>query len=184
MYWVLIRLGDGHIWLSEQHRLMKYSQLDRITSLEPGKQITAERTLRAEEEYLKDHFPLFPVMPGVMMLEALQQAAAWLLHVGDAFEYPVVLLREAKGVKFGDFLAPGETLEISATIVKDDGHQATVKATASKKGRVTVNARLVMERHRSNDPEWLGTDERVTSLTKKLFREKFGEPDSIPSTLA
>ena len=184
MYWVLIRLGDGHIWLSEQHRLMKYSQLDRITSLEPGKQITAERTLRAEEEYLKDHFPLFPVMPGVMMLEALQQAAAWLLHVSDDFEYPIVLLREAKGVKFGDFLAPGETLEISANIVKDDGRQATVKATASKMGRVTVNARIIMERHRSNDPEWLGTDERVISLTKKLFHEKFGEPESIPSTLA
>jgi len=48
---------------------MKYRQLDRITSLDPGKRLTAERTLHKDEEYLRDHFPCFPVMPGVMMLE-------------------------------------------------------------------------------------------------------------------
>ena len=162
---------------------MKYSQLDRITSLHPGRHLTAERTLRAEEEYLKDHFPLFPVMPGVMMLEALHQASAWLLHVGDKFEYPLILLREARGVKFGDFLAPGETLEITSQIVKDDGQKATVKATASKQGRVTVSARLILERMESNDPEWLGTDTRVRSLIEKLFYERFGDPSTIPQSL-
>ncbi len=162
---------------------MKYSQLDRITSLDPGRQLTAERTLRAEEEYLKDHFPLFPVMPGVMMLEALHQAAAWLLHVGDGFKYPLITLCEAKGVKFGDFLSPGETLEIAAKIVKDDGKQATFKATASKAGRVTVSARLTLERSCSQDPEWLATDERVTNLTQKLFHNRFGSPEDIPQSL-
>ncbi|MBL6724446.1 MAG: beta-hydroxyacyl-ACP dehydratase [Rubripirellula sp.] len=162
---------------------MKYCQLDRITSLDLGHQLTAERTLRAEEEYLKDHFPLFPVMPGVMMLEALQQASAWLLHLGDSFKFPLVFLREAKGVKFGDFLSPGETLEISAQIIKDDGHLATLKATASKKGRVTVSARLTMERSQSDDPEWLGTDERVRSLTKKLFFDRYGDPSGIPKSI-
>ena len=63
---------------------MKYRQIDRITSIEPGKRLTAERTLRAEEEYLKDHFPRFPVMPGVMMLEALHQAAVWLVRCRTA----------------------------------------------------------------------------------------------------
>ena len=57
---------------------MKYRQLDRIVSLDPGQRIVAERTLRADEEYLKDHFPRFPVMPGVMMLAL---AAALLYHL-------------------------------------------------------------------------------------------------------
>ncbi|MDC0295374.1 beta-hydroxyacyl-ACP dehydratase [bacterium] len=162
---------------------MKYCQLDRITSIDPGRQLTAERTLRAEESYLKDHFPLFPVMPGVMMLEALQQAAAWLVQVGDGFQYPIVLLCEARGVKFGDFLSPGETLEISAKMVKDDGDRATVKATASKQGRVTVSARLIMERSSSGDPAWLGTDDRVRSLVEQLFHDRFGDPTTIPRSL-
>ena len=50
---------------------MPFSQVDRITELLPGKEVTAEKTLRGDEEYLKDHFPNFPCMPGVLMLEAM-----------------------------------------------------------------------------------------------------------------
>ncbi|MFN9913857.1 MAG: beta-hydroxyacyl-ACP dehydratase, partial [Pirellulaceae bacterium] len=54
---------------------MKFRQIDRILEVVPGERLGAIRTLRADEEYLKDHFPLFPVMPGGLMLEALYQAA-------------------------------------------------------------------------------------------------------------
>ncbi|TWU57168.1 3-hydroxyacyl-ACP dehydratase FabZ family protein [Rubripirellula reticaptiva] len=155
--------------------MMKYRQLDRITSLTPGKVLTAERTLRAEEQYLEDHFPRFPVMPGVMMLEALHQAAIWLIRVSEDFKTPLVLLREAKGVKFGDFLAPGETLTITAEILKEDGNRVTVKANAMKGDRVTVTARLVLEKCHSNDPERLGTDEDVRKQAETQFRELFGD---------
>jgi 3-hydroxyacyl-[acyl-carrier-protein] dehydratase len=154
---------------------MKYCQIDKITSLEPGKRLTAERTLRADEEYLKDHFPQFPVMPGVMMLEALHQAAVWLIKAGDEFRSPLVLLREARGVKFGDFLCPGETLEITAEVLKDDGTTSTVKATASKQGRVTVTARLILERCGSDEPAWLETDEQLRKLSERQFRKLFGD---------
>jgi 3-hydroxyacyl-[acyl-carrier-protein] dehydratase len=154
---------------------MKYRQLDRITALEPGKRLTAERRLLPNEEYLKDHFPLFPVMPGVMMLEALHQAAVWMIKTGDQFRTPLVLLREVKSVKFGDFLCPGETLEISVEAIKDDGNQTTVKATASKQGRVTVSARLVLERCNTDEPEWLAADHQVRSLGEQQFRELFGD---------
>ena len=154
---------------------MKYCQLDRITSLEPGKRLTAERSLRADEEYLQDHFPRFPVMPGVMMLEALHQAAVWMIKTGDRFRSPLVLLREARSVKFGDFLTPGETLEIAVEAIKDEDNLTTVKATASKQGRVTVSARLVLERCGTGDPTWLGADEQISSLSEKQFRELFGD---------
>ncbi len=154
---------------------MKYCQISKITSLEPGKKLTAERTLRADEEYLLDHFPRFPVMPGVMMLESLHQAAIWLIRTGDNFQSPLVLLREARSVKFGDFLAPGETLEITAESIKEDGNRTTVKATAMKNGRVTVSARLILERCGTNDPQRLGTDDDVRQRSKKQFRELFGE---------
>ena len=84
---------------------MKYCQIDQITSLQPGKKLTGQRTLRADEEYLLDHFPRFPVMPGVMMLEALHQAAIWLIRSGDDFRSPLVLLREAKAGRLSLFPA-------------------------------------------------------------------------------
>jgi 3-hydroxyacyl-[acyl-carrier-protein] dehydratase len=154
---------------------MKYSQLDQITSLVPGKSITATRTLRADEEYLKDHFPRFPVMPGVMMLEALHQAAVWMVRAGDGFSSSLVLLRECRGVKFGDFLAPGETLIITAEAIKDDGENVTVKASAMKGDRVTVSARLVIQRCKSDDPARLETDEDVRKRAETQFRELFGD---------
>ena len=154
---------------------MKYCQLDRITSLQPGVRLTAERTLRDEEEYLKDHFPRFPVMPGVMMLEALQQAAMWMIRTGDDFRTPLVLLREVRGVKFGDFLSPGETLEITAESIKTVGNRTTVRAAAKKQGRTTVSARLILERCGPEEPERLRTDEDVRARSQKQFHELFGD---------
>lgn len=154
---------------------MKYSQLDRIVTLEPGKLLVAERTLRADEEHLKDHFPKFPVMPGVMMLEALVQASIWLIRAGDQFQSPLVLLREVRGVKFGDFLAPDETLTITAEVTKEDGPITKIKAIAKKGDRTTVSARLILERCGSNDPERIGTDDDVRRRAKKQFRELFGD---------
>ena len=169
------RYRSSPITFWSTYRQMKYRQIDKITSLQPGKKLTAERTLQADEEFLNDHFPNFPVMPGVMMLESLHQAAVWLIRSGDGFQFPLVLLREVRGVKFGDFLAPGETLQITAESIKEDGNHTTVKATATKQGRVTVTARLVLERCGTNDPERLGRDEDIRRRSEKQFRELFGD---------
>ena len=66
---------DGSVSFPEK---MRFCQIDRVTLLEPGVKIEALRTLRVGEDYLRDHFPRFEVMPGVLMLEALAQAAALL----------------------------------------------------------------------------------------------------------
>ena len=153
---------------------MKYCQLDQITSIEPGKKLTAIRTLRADEDFLSDHFPRFPVMPGVMMLEALHQAAVWLIRVSDNFSSPLVLLREVRSVKFGDFLAPGETLHITAETFKEDGSFTTIKASALKDDRVTVSARLVLERCCTGDSH-PDADADVRRRAENQFRELFGE---------
>ena len=53
---------------------MRFLLIDRILDLEPGRNLVAVKNLSMAEEYLADHFPGFPVMPGVLMLEALTQA--------------------------------------------------------------------------------------------------------------
>ena len=53
---------------------MRFTLIDRIVELEQGARITAVKSVSLAEEYLRDHFPRFPVLPGVMMLEAMTQA--------------------------------------------------------------------------------------------------------------
>ena len=56
---------------------MALNCIDRIISIETGKGITAQKTVKPEEEYFRDHFVGFPVLPGVLMLEGLVQSAGW-----------------------------------------------------------------------------------------------------------
>lgn len=162
---------------------MQYNQLDRIIEIEPGQRLVAQRTLRADEAYLRDHFPNFPVMPGVMMLEALHQAAIWMIRSGDNFSTPVVMLKEARGVKFGDFLCPGETLEVTVQRIKQQGDLVSVKAIGEKAGRTTVSARLILEKRSTNRPERLGTDAIVAAAARETFESLFGPLDQIPQPL-
>ena len=123
---------------------MRYRQLDQIIELIPGKRIVATRQLHKDEDYLRDHFPLFPVMPGVMMLEALFQASMWLIHATDNFEHSMLTLDEVRNVKFADFMEPGQTMEITAEILKSDDKTVTLKASGMKGDVVACYARLII----------------------------------------
>ena len=78
-----------------RQQAMRFSQLDQIIELQPGKRIKAAKTLSADEDYLRDHFPCFAVMPGVLMLEAMFQASAWLVRKSEDFAHSTVILKEA-----------------------------------------------------------------------------------------
>ena len=91
---------------------MKFVLLDRIVELERGSRIRAVKGLTLAEEYLADHFPTFPVMPGVMMVEALVQASAWLVRATEDFAHSLVVLSEARNVTYKSFVSPGRVLEL------------------------------------------------------------------------
>ena len=125
---------------------MRFCLLDRITDLTPGVKITAVKRLRPDEDYLEDHFPNFPVMPGVLMLEAMYQASAWLVRQTEGFAHSVVILKEARNVKYFDFVTPGKELVVTAEIVKQDDSTTTLKTQATLGDNVAVSGRLVLER--------------------------------------
>src|SRR5438128_4959006 len=97
---------------------MRFNLVDEIRQLEPGRKIRAVKNLTLGEEYLADHFPTFPVMPGVLMLQTLVEAGAWLLRLTEDFRHSVVVLREAKNVKYGTFMDPGRQMQITAELVE------------------------------------------------------------------
>src|SRR6476620_11982838 len=99
---------------------MQFCLLDRILELQPGLRVTAVKRLRPDEDYLRDHFPRFPVMPGVLMLEAMYQASAWLVRQSEGFAHSVVVLKEARNITYSDFVTPGKEREVTAEIFKQD----------------------------------------------------------------
>ena len=162
---------------------MRFSLVDRITELHEGDRITAVKVLTLAEEYLKDHFPRFPVMPGVMMLEALFQTSAWLIRKSENFEHSIVVLRETRNAKYSDFVEPGQKLTMTAKIIKQDETTTTLKAEGQIEGRVAVSARLILDRFNLADrfPERAASDE----FTRRRFRRRFAilhEPGSVTET--
>lgn len=150
---------------------MKFCLLDRITLLEPNVRITAVKRLRPEEEYLKDHFPRFPVMPGVLMLEAMFQAGAWLILGSDDFAYPLILMKEARNVKYADFVTPGKELTVSVEIVKTDNRLVTLKAEGAIGDKTAVTARLLVEKQTVGElfPARTQTDQFARHTQRELL---------------
>ncbi len=124
---------------------MRFTLIDKITDLHPGERVCAVKGLSMSEEYLQDHFPLFPVMPGVLMLEALYQSSCWLVRVTDDFSCSMVQLAEARNVTYKDFVQPGESLSIESRIHKRVDNRVTVQAEGKVDGRSAVKARLVLD---------------------------------------
>jgi len=150
---------------------MRFSLIDYIEHLTPGVEISAVKTLSMAEEYLADHFPGFPVMPGVLMLEAMTQAGAWLVRASEDFAHSMVVLKEAKNVKYGQFVEPGQRLCVSAEIIGQTERETTLKARGVVDGRTTVSARLVLERYNLSDtrPDQASTDDLVKQHMRQLF---------------
>jgi len=148
---------------------MNFSLIDRIECLEPDSRIVATKSLSMAEEYLRDHFPNFPVMPGVLMLEALTQSAAWLIRVSQDFSSSLVLLKEVKSVRYGKFVQPGQTLRIETSIVSREGNLTSVKSEGIMEGKTTLRAQLVLESSRVIDkyPGRTFADEKLAMRLKE-----------------
>src|SRR5262245_36542954 len=126
---------------------MRFQLVDRILDVEPGKRIRIAKNLTLAEEYLADHFPTFPVMPGVLMLQTLVEAGGWLLRITDDFKHSVIVLREARNVKYGTFMEPGKTMVVTAELTEAEGETATFKGKGEAAGQTTVSAKFTVARY-------------------------------------
>jgi 3-hydroxyacyl-[acyl-carrier-protein] dehydratase len=150
---------------------MRFNLIDRIVEVRPGRSLQAVKNLTLGEEYLADHFPTFPVMPGVLMLETLVEAGAWLLRLTDDFASSVIVLREAKGVKYGTFMEPGRQMTVAVELVERGNGIVAFKGKGEMDGQSTVSARLVLAHYnlRDRDPARQATDERLIRHFRELY---------------
>jgi 3-hydroxyacyl-[acyl-carrier-protein] dehydratase len=97
---------------------MKFNLIDRITELVPGQRVKAVKSVTLAEEYLADHFPTFPVLPGVLMIEAMVQASMCLVRATEGFAHSILVMAEARNVTYKSFVAPGRILEVQVEAKK------------------------------------------------------------------
>ena len=151
---------------------MRFILIDKITELEAGNSLQAVKSVSLAEEYLADHFPDFPVLPGVMMIEALTQAAAMLVHVTNDFSHSMVILAEVKNAKYKSFVKPGNSLLINITAKSIDAESSTFIAEGSCDGRSMVEARLSLRHFNlaDKDKSLADIDEKLKGEFKKRFK--------------
>ena len=94
---------------------MKFQLIDQVLEATPEK-VVAVKNVTSAEEYLADHFPSFPVLPGVFMLEAMVQAARTLL---ERRGHSRMMVGEVRALRYGSFVCPGESLKIEVVLQKE-----------------------------------------------------------------
>ncbi|MDY6862010.1 MAG: 3-hydroxyacyl-ACP dehydratase FabZ family protein [Thermodesulfobacteriota bacterium] len=96
---------------------MRFLLVDRILEYEPGKAIQGIKNVTMSDDFLEDHFPRFPVMPGVLQLEALVQLASWLVWITKDRKFKGIL-KQFGVIKFKDIIKPGDQLILDVTFSK------------------------------------------------------------------
>lgn len=159
---------------------MKFILVDRIITLEPPRRVVAVKSLTLAEEYLADHFPAFPVMPGVLMLEAMVQSAAWLVRVVQDFGHSMVVLEEAKNISYKSFVPPGRTLEVTADAVQIGDRSSEFKGFGRCGESEIVKARFRLRHYNlaETDATMADLDERLVSDLRRRF-ELLGGPAAM-----
>jgi 3-hydroxyacyl-[acyl-carrier-protein] dehydratase len=149
---------------------VKFNLIDKVEHLSEGR-IVGVKYVSLAEEYLADHFPTFPVLPGVMMLEALTQAAGWLLHHRTNFARSIAVLKEARNVKYGQFVAPGQSLRVELEFVKPTDAGASFKANGTVGGEQAVAARIEIAYFNLADKQAgaAETDRRLTEHNRRRW---------------
>ncbi|HUU31603.1 MAG TPA: 3-hydroxyacyl-ACP dehydratase FabZ family protein, partial [Phycisphaerae bacterium] len=137
---------------------------------EPGR-IVGVKNLSLAEEYLADHFPAYPVLPGVLMLEGLVQTAAWLVRASTDFEKSLILLREARNVRYGSFVRPGSQLVMEVEASEIGREESRFKAVGRCEGQTAVQAQMVLEHLNVGDEDPGRSD--LDAPLRDFWRERF-----------
>jgi 3-hydroxyacyl-[acyl-carrier-protein] dehydratase len=116
--------------------------VDRVIELEPGKRAVGIKNVTANEPQFTGHFPGRPIMPGVLMIEALAQTAGVAVLSLEAYRGKMGLFAGIDECRFRRLVQPGDTLRLEVTVEKLRGMFGRVRAVASVDGEVAVEGTL------------------------------------------
>ena len=116
--------------------------LDEVVELEPG-HVVARKQVRADEWYLSGHFPGRPIMPGVLIVEAMAQAGAVAVLSEEENRGRLALFAGIDGVRFKRIVEPGDELELTCDLEQMRGPIGRGKATATVDGQLAARGTLM-----------------------------------------
>ena len=116
--------------------------LDTIEELEPGKRAVGKKCVTYNEPFFAGHFPNEPVMPGVLIVEALAQAGAVAVLSNPEFKGKTAYFGAINNARFKQKVVPGDVLLLELEIIKQKGPVGVGKATATVNGKAAVTAEL------------------------------------------
>lgn len=123
---------------------MRFELIDRILDRQEDS-LTGIKAVSTAEEYLADHFPGFPVLPGVMMLETLVQAARLFVDGRDDAPAMPMVVTQVKNLRYGNMVRPGQALKVQVTLRKQDDGGYEFQGVGTVDEQVAVQGRFRME---------------------------------------
>lgn len=120
---------------------MRFELIDRILAREPDR-VVAVKNVTTAEEYLADHFPGFPVLPGVMMLETMVQAGRLLTEPSDRAHW---VLTDVRNVKYGNMVRPGQALVVEVTVRNRTAQRLDLTGVGRVDEQIAVQGRFSLE---------------------------------------
>lgn len=117
--------------------------VDKITEIEEGKRVKGYKNVTINEPFFQGHFPDYPVMPGVLVLEALAQVGAVAVLSMEQFKGKNPLFAGADKVKWRKQVVPGDKLELECEIIKLKGPIGIGKAVATVDGKKACEAEIM-----------------------------------------
>jgi len=116
--------------------------IDEVVELEPGERVVARKTVRPDEWYLSGHFPGRPVMPGVLIVEAMAQTGSVAVLSQEENRGRLALFAGIDDVRFKRIVEPGDELELECTLEAVRGPIGKGKATARVDGQLAARGTL------------------------------------------
>jgi 3-hydroxyacyl-[acyl-carrier-protein] dehydratase len=151
---------------------MRFILIDKVVSITAGVGIRTVKNVSLSEEYLADHFPAFPVLPGVLLLEGLIESASWLVRLTENFAHSIVLLQEARNVKYKSFLAPGGQIEYTVEAKSIEENISSFAGSGVSDGQTIVEARFGLRHFNLADqnPSMAAIDGQIIEAMKERWK--------------